>query len=214
MSERLLKCIPLAALLVGFAAPTGASGQGMGFSVGANFNRLGDIESADRDATLENVAGWHAHLWFDLPIGPVAIRPGIRYMDAGRIFDPESTSGFGDFSDQEIIDEQVVTFLEVPLDLRFRMPLPLITPYALAGPVLRFTTDNNNRDRLEELSMAAGLGVGAELGVLGIRLYPELKYTFGVTRFTKEEYQFRGVVVRPDEDQRLNVVMLSLGIGL
>lgn len=182
----------------------------MGISAGANFNSLGDIETGDRSATLENVTGWHVHLWFDLPVGPVALRPGIRYMDAGRLFESSRAAGFENGLD----DEQVVTFLEMPLDVRLRMTMPMVTPYLLAGPLLRFTTDTNNEDRLEQFSLAAGAGVGAELGIAGLRFYPELKYSFGITRFTKNEYQIGDVMISPDEDQRLNALMLSLGIGL
>jgi hypothetical protein len=202
--------LPLAALLIGLAAPTLSMAQGMGISAGANFNSLGDIESGDRTATLDNVTGWHVHLWFDLPLGPVAFRPGVRYMDAGKIFDPEETEGFA----TDFIDDEVVTFLEVPLDVRLRMTLPLVTPYVMAGPVLRFATDTNNEDRLESFSLAAGAGVGLEVGLAGLRFYPELKYTFGVTSFTEEEYSIGDVIITPDEEQRLNAVMLSLGIGL
>lgn len=210
MLRRLTNRISLVALLIGLGAPSLVHAQGMGISAGANFNGLGDMEAGDRSATLDNVAGWHVHLWFDLPVGPVALRPGLRYMDAGRIFNPDESANFGD----AFTEDQAVAFLEVPVDVRFRMSLPLVTPYVMAGPVLRFTADPDNEDRLETFSLAAGAGVGLELGLVGLRFYPELKYTFGVTRFTQEEYQLGGVTVRPDEDQRLNAVMISLGIGL
>ncbi len=209
MLLRLINLVSLVALLVGLGLPTLVQAQGMGISAGANFNALGDVETSDRSATLENATGWHVHLWFDLPLGPVALRPGLRYMDAGRLFEPDETVNFEDFT-----EEQVVAFLELPVDVRFRMTLPLVTPYFLVGPILRFTTDPSNEDRLESFSLAAGAGVGAELGLAGLRFFPEIKYSFGVTRFTKEEYQLGGVTISPDEDQRLNVVMLSLGIGL
>lgn len=209
MLNRSVKVLTSIVLLAGLCAFSNVNAQGVGLSAGANFASLGDIDAGDGSATLENVAGWHVHLWFDLPLGPVAFRPGLRYMDAGRLFNPAESIGFGD----DFVDDQVVTFLEVPLDVRVRMQLPLVTPYVVAGPVLRFATDTNNKDRLEELSLAAGAGVGVEVGLIGLRLYPELKYTFGVTRFAKEEYEFGDRTIRPDEDQRLNAVMLSVGIG-
>ena len=33
---------------------------------------LGDIDTGDREATFDNASGWHAQLWFDLPLGPGA----------------------------------------------------------------------------------------------------------------------------------------------
>lgn len=207
MIYRLRTLGPLTVLLLALAVP--ANGQGVGFAAGANFTELDDIDTGDRSATLDNVTGWHLHLWFDLPLGPVGLRPGIRYMDAGHLFDPVETTNFEDF-----VDEQDVTFLEFPIDLRLKLDLPIVSPYVLAGPVLRFATDTNNKDRLEEFSLAGGAGLGLEIGIAGLRFYPEVKYTFGVTSFVKEEYELGNVVIQPDEQQNLNAVMLSFGIGL
>ncbi|MEX0600573.1 MAG: PorT family protein [Rhodothermales bacterium] len=202
-------------LLIGFSSSAVVRAQGIGVSAGPNFSELGDIRTTDGDATLDNVTGWHIHLWFDLPVGPVALRPGLRYMEAGRLLEPTSTSGFENAGPgASVEDDQFFTFMEVPVDLRLRMSLPLITPYVMAGPVIRFTTDQNNQGQLERFSLAAGAGAGFEIGLGGIRLYPELKYTFGVTRFMKESYELGDVTVTPDDDQRLNSVMLSLGISL
>lgn len=184
-----------------------ADAQGLGLSVGANFNELSDIDSGDREATFDNATGWHLHLWVDLPAGPIALRPGIRYMDAGAVF-----------QDDDLVipdEEQAISLLEIPIDLRYRFTVPIVTPYVLAGPVLRFPTGNDDdSDRLQSFSVAANLGVGAELGLAGLRVYPELKYTFGITRFTEEEYELGGVTFQADDSQHLNAIMLSLGIGL
>ena len=182
--------------------------QGLGISAGANFNQLSDIETNSGEATFENASGWHLHLWFDLPVGPVAVRPGLRYTNVGELFEDVSVSTL----DTSVDD--VVTMLEVPIDVRFRLGLPMITPYVMAGPVLRFPAGGDEDSRLESFSLAGGAGIGVELGLGGIRLYPELKYTFGITRFTQDSYEIGDVTITPDEDQRLNAVMLSVGIGL
>lgn len=186
-----------------------AAAQGFGIAVGANFAELGDIQTADREATFDNATGWHAQAWFDLPLGPVALRPGIRYMDAGSLFEDATVEG-----QAPAADDETFSLIEIPVDVRFRLGLPLISPYLMAGPVLRFPSDSGSDGRFESFNLAGGAGVGVELGLGGLTLYPELKYTFGITRFTKESYQIGGVTVTPDEDQRLNSVMLSVGIGL
>lgn len=180
--------------------------QGVGVALGANFNSLSDIDSGDSEATFDNASGWHVHLWFDLPLGPVAVRPGLRYMDMGELFAVETLVG-------GVEEDEVITLLEIPIDVRIRLPLPMITPYLMAGPVLRFPAGSDDDDRLESFSLAGGAGIGLELGFGGITLYPELKYTFGITRFT-DSYEIGGVTITPDDDQRLNAVMLSIGIGL
>lgn len=197
-------------LIIFLIGADAAHAQGMGLSAGANFTELSDIETGDREATFENATGWHIHLWFDLPLGPVALRPGLRYMDMGELFDQaELGTVIGGVN-----EDQVVSLIEIPIDVRFRLGLPLITPYVMAGPVLRFPAGSDDDNRLESFSLAGGAGIGAELGLGGMKLYPELKYTFGITRFTQESYEIGNVTISPDDDQRLNAVMLSLGIGL
>lgn len=192
-------------LLLTTTAPR-ADAQGLGISAGANFNSLSDIDTGSQEATFDNATGWHLHLWFDLPVGPIALRPGLRYMDAGAVFEDD---------DLDIPNaEEVVSLLEIPIDLRYRFTMPLVTPYILAGPVLRFPTGNENEDRFKSFSVAAGIGVGAEVGFAGLRVYPELKYTFGITRFTEDEYELGGIDFEVDDSQHLNAVMLSVGIGL
>lgn len=210
MLSRFKILAPLAALLL-LVPPDSARAQGVGLALGANFNELSDIDTGSTDATFENAQGWHVHLWFDLPMGPVAVRPGLRYMDAGEVFEDSVIPGDGG---APIDENQVLSLLEIPVDVRIRMNLPLVTPYVMAGPVLRFPTGNDDQDRFESFSFAGGVGAGVELGLAGVRLFPELKYTFGITRFTKESYEIGGVEFSPDEDQKLNSIMLSLGIGL
>jgi hypothetical protein len=205
--------MPIRATITGLAlllmtATSGADtayAQGLGISAGLNFSQLSDIDTGDQRATFDNASGWHVHLWLDLPIGAVAIRPGVRYMDAGDVFESGSLSGAA-----ESID---ATLLEVPVDVRFRLPLPLLTPYVMAGPVLRFPMSDDG-ERFRSVSVAGGAGVGLELSLGGMTLYPELKYTFGLTSYTEESYELGGVTFAPGSDQHLNAVMLSIGISL
>ncbi len=200
----------------------------VGVSAGVMFSELDDIATEDQSASLQRVPGWHVHLWVDLPLGSFSLRPGLRYMDAGRLFDPSDTAGFDTSPDPgsvfggpgggipditgSVNDEHFVTYIEIPLDIRYQYDLPTASPYVVGGPVLRFATDTNNQDRLRTLTMAAAVGVGVEIRLLGLRFYPEAKRAFGVSRFTSKEYEFADVVIRPDE-QRLNATVLSLGIG-
>ena len=195
----------LVVLLLGFTGFQRVHAQGLGVTAGLNFNSLSDIEAADREATFDNATGWHVGVWFDLPLGLLAVRPGIRYMDAGD-FAAESDLGLP-FPDLD------VSMVEIPIDLRFRFGPPMLTPYVLAGPVLRFPSGDED-ERLESFSYAANIGVGIEVNLVGIRLLPELKYTFGISRFTSEEFEIGGTRFQVDEEGQLNTIMLSLGVGL
>lgn len=214
MTNRYKYCLTACLLCACFAAAGVARAQGLGITAGLNFNELSDIEINDQETTFDNAQGWHVAIWYDLPLGPLAIRPGIRYMDAGELYG-EVEDGI-DLGDVEQFRDFDVSLIEIPIDVRIRLGFPILTPYVLAGPVLRFPTssEENDDDRLESFSFAGGLGAGVEVNLAGIRLFPEIKYTFGISRFTKEEFSVGGVDFRPDEDQQLNTVMLSLGIGL
>ena len=214
-------------LMLCVGAASSAQAQ-VGVSSGVMFSELGDISAGEQSASLQRVPGWHVHLWVDLPLGSFSLRPGLRYMDAGRLFDPSGTAGFDAAPDPSevftgpdggipditgsVSDDHFVAYIEIPVDIRYQYDFAVVSPYVVGGPVLRFATDTNNQDRLRTLSMAAAVGVGLEVRLFGLRLYPEVKRTVGVSGFTNEEYEFADVVIRPDE-QRLNTTILSLGIG-
>lgn len=200
---RFMAAAALAVVLLSTAGTARAQG-GLGVVAGLNFNELGDIQTGNMDATFDNASGWHVGIFYDLPLGPLAVRPGIRYMDAGAIFESDNFN---------LRDDVKVSLIEIPLDVRIRLGLPFVKPYVMAGPVLRFPAGNDT-DRLKEFSFAGGLGAGIELGLGGVRLFPELRYTFGISRFTKESYKLGGVTLTPDDNQQLNAIMLSLGVGL
>jgi hypothetical protein len=196
----------LALLLLGSFSATTAHAQ-IGFAIGANFNELSDIDS-DPPATFDNATGFHIGVFYDLGVGPVALRPGLFYMDAGD-FDANGPS----FDDQSF-DLQ---FIEIPVDVRFNvLTAPIVRPYVLAGPVFRFaqTSDDDFKDSLNDFSYAANVGFGLEIGspVGGITLYPEFRYAFGISSIT-DDSEFLGANFTADEDQQFNAFMLRLGVS-
>lgn len=205
--KRFLPFAFVLALVLPMISPAPADAQ-FGLAVGANFTELDDIDFGDRRTTLDNSTGWHAHLWVDVPLGPVALRPGIRYFRAGKLFEDALDDLPTEF------DDATASMIEIPLDIRYRFTLPVLTPYLMAGPVLRFPAISDDSERFRTFSLAGGAGVGLEVALGGLRLFPELKYTFGITRFTDDSYEIGGITIEPDNEQRLNAVMLTLGIGL
>lgn len=206
---RIRYAAPAACLLILGSAlfTTPAAGQ-LGISGGLNFSELHDIDAGDTRATFDRSTGWHIHLWADLPLGPVALRPGVRFTDMGKLLEDASIDDV-----PNPVDDENVRLIEIPVDVRLRLRTPDIRPYVMAGPVFRFST-SDEADRFRSFSVAGGAGVGAEVSLGGLVLYPELKYTFGITKFMEETYELGGITITPDEDQKLNAVMLSIGIGL
>jgi hypothetical protein len=178
-----------------------------GVAAGANFDRLTDVEGSV-EASFSNASGFHIGLFYDLPLGPVAIRPGVYYMDISGL-DARGDAG-------EVLGSFDLNLIEVPIDVRLRMMTPFIKPYATAGPVLRFarSDDDDFDDALNNFTIAANIGLGLEIGAPGaqIRLFPELRYSFGVSNLT-DGVTFLGQQFSAEEDVRLNTFMIRLGIA-
>ncbi len=201
----------IGALLLSLCLAPAAHAQ-LGAYVGANFNRLSDIEINEGDGVFDNRTGWHAEVFLDFDIGPVGVRPGLRYMDAGQLYDDLRHD-----DDSNFRANVSVNMLEVPLNLRLNIgQAPAVNPYIIGGPVLRFplTNDDELNDDLEAVGIAAGLGFGLDMNLGGIRLYPEILYTFGISRFVDDEFTIRGRTFSADEAQYLNAAMVRIGIGL
>jgi hypothetical protein len=92
----------------------------------------------------------------------------------------------------------------------------VIGPYAFAGPVFRFPsfTDKVLSNDLAPVSVAAEAGLGLQITIGGLRLYPEIAYTFGLTNFIQDELVIDFVTLTPEGQQRLNTAMLRLSVGL
>ncbi len=203
--------VAVATVLATFTlASTPAYGQ-LGVAVGLNFDSITDIDAGDREATFENATGYHLGVFYDLSAGPLAIRPGIFYRRVQDVkVDILETVG------STVTESFDLSLIEVPVDLRLRMALPFIKPYVLAGPVFGFssTGDEDFKDALQELTVSANIGLGVEINLPGFTpvLYPEIRYSFGVSRFMKEELEIGDFTLEADNAQRLNTFMLRLGI--
>ncbi len=181
----------------------------LGVSAGLNFDRLGDIRTQSSSATFDNATGYHFGIFYDLGAAPISVRPGIFVRNAGDI----------DWNVTGAVQSFDLTLIEIPIDVR--VPLlqaPLLKPYVLAGPVVSFprSDDEDVKDSLEDLLVSGSVGVGVEVTVpaLGLRLFPELRYAFGLSRFLKDSFSVGGVEFDVEDQTRLNSVMLRLGVGL
>lgn len=182
----------------------------VGVAVGLNFDSITDIDTGDREATFDNASGYHIGLFYDLAVGPVAIRPGIFYRRVQDVRVDIEDAG------STIAESFDLSMVEIPVDVRIRMALPIVKPYFLAGPVIGFasTGDDDFKDAVEDLTVAANIGIGVELNLPGFTpvLYPEIRYSFGVSRFMKEDLEIGDISFAAADSQRLNTFMLRLGV--
>ncbi len=198
----------------------------MGAAAGLNFTSMGDL-TGSANGSVANTAydrrsGWHVGIFVDMAAGFVALRPGLYYMVVGPLFEggvPLGGSSGGmqpPPSSSAEPDDFDLVYLTIPVDLRLRFNLPVVKPYVFAGPEFRLLQDaeigTGFRDNLKSFSYAGNVGFGAEVGLLGLRLMPELRYAFDISGITGEEIDFRGVTFVADEEHKTRAVMLRVGI--
>lgn len=204
MRQHALRTASLAVLLaLAMAIVTPAQAQ-VGIAGGFNYNQLDDISATDVNANLDSKTGYHIGVFYDLGLGPIAIRPGLFYREVGTY----------EFSDLE--ENIELNAIEVPIDVRWRiLPLPLVKPYLLAGPVLTFPQSNTEGfEGTESVNLNADIGAGVEITLpgVGFTLMPELRYGIATSSFLEDDFEVGGVEVNPQDDPRLNAIMLRLNV--
>lgn len=162
------------------AAPAHAQ---LGVAAGLNFESTDDITaSGSREAALDNSTGYHIGLVYDLGVGPLSLRPGVLYRRVGDLELPTT--------DDAIVERSLST-IEVPVDVRFTvLPLPVVSPYLMAGPMASFPIGEDELgDLTEDVSLSANIGVGANISLPGVSLalQPELRYEFGLTNYIGDD---------------------------
>jgi len=201
-----LSGVLLCSLILIFVSVRATRAQ-IGFAAGLNFDSISDVKLGSADATFDNATGYHLGVFYDLGFGPTAFRVGLFYRDAGTL--TASVPGLRPDFDLSLV--------EIPVDLRFNLTAtPIIRPYFSVGPVFSFpSSGNSDFDRnLEKMTVSMNVGLGLSMHVLGVDLFPEARYNVGISSILKDELNIGGIGVRASDTQRLNTVMLRLGVRL
>lgn len=207
LSSRGLRRTLLLALLLAFcSAPAHAQ---LGIAGGLNFESADDLTNVGdgREAALDNSTGFHIGVVYDLGVGPLALRPGFIFRKVG-------TYEFDDLGSAD--DRFDVTAFEVPLDVRLTvLPLPVISPYLLAGPQFTFVRGEDDfDDATEDLSFSLNVGVGTEIRppFVSLVLQPELRYEFGATSFLEDEFEIGDQTFSPQDEPNFSAFSLRLNV--
>ncbi|MDX1579341.1 MAG: hypothetical protein R3266_12700, partial [Gemmatimonadota bacterium] len=148
--------------------------------------------------------GFHLGIFFNVQLGPLGIRPAVVYHRISELA-AETTE------ERTAFDLELV---EIPLDLRLELPVPLLRPYLLAGPVFSFPSTANTRvdPLLEERPTRVEVGAGLELD-FGFRLWPEIRYGRGIERLMRSDVPLGQGTLLGQGAPRLDTVTLRLGIS-
>lgn len=78
--------------------------------------------------------------------------------------------------------------LELMGHLKYRMMRSNFSPYILAGPNYRIPLANRNNNAVPTSSdMAIDVGVGLDIPVIGFKMSPELRYSYGLSNITNSD---------------------------
>ncbi|WP_419858540.1 hypothetical protein [Candidatus Palauibacter irciniicola] len=185
------------------ALPTAAEAQ-IGILAGYNRDTLAEFLPENGFDLTDFTDGYHVGVFLNVNLATFSVRPALIYHRM-----PELVAMAG--------DEQVrfdIDMLEIPLDFRIRLPLPAVQPYVLGGPVLTFpsSTFSGVDDLLTARPVRAEFGVGLELDV-GFRLWPEVRYGFGIGSLMESGVAIGSQVLRGDGKPRHDALTLRLGIS-
>lgn len=185
-----------------------------GIAGGFNWAGLGDVDVGDVTAAYESHQGWHLGAFADLRLAVIGVRPGLYYVNAGPLIK-------GGLSDTELDAEDGpasfdITYVSIPIDVKFGLPLPILEPYLFLGPELKFSTVGDDEgeiaDQIESTMVAgnAGIGVGVSLGSL--TLYPELRFGFDISSLFGDNIEVGGEQI-PVDSHTASAFIARLGIG-
>lgn len=180
----------------GAALPDAVDAQ-IGVMGGYSRDSLGELDAGEGFALADRADGFHTGIFLDIGLGRFAIRPGIVYrrLQDAAFSGPERTP-----ADIEIV--------EFPLDLRLGVPLPVATPYLLAGPVLMFPSSaRSSIDQALADRVRLEIGVGLEWDV-GFRLWPEIRYGKGLGGLAGSDAE-----VASGESSSLETLTIRLGVS-
>lgn len=186
----------------------------MGFSAGYGLNIMNQPGFSSSAANeLEGTGGFDFGLFYNFPIGRVAVKPGL-FM--------RQTSFDWNLDEVNLSPLQgQIRVVEIPIDLRYRFPGEQFTPYVAAGPGFNFvhTAQHDLRIALDRpkgttyfTSVNLGAGIEIPFQQLGVALLPELRYSQALSGFLKESYIIRTVPYEADAAVRMSSLTLRLGI--
>ncbi len=168
-----------------------------GVAAGLNFESDEDIQLNGDEAAFDNATGYHVGIVYDAGTGPLKVRPGVFYREVGEY----------EFPDDQVEIER----FEVPVDVKLRLPVPVVKPYLLGGPMVVFPrVEDPFGDDFRDVAYSVNVGIGATIA-LGqeATLQPELRYEYGINDYIEDDSSlFEGA----DDEPRFQGVALRLHV--
>lgn len=172
--------IALCAGLLALPQPARAGIQ-FGIKAGGNMARPTGLDAQDPAATLKNKVGFNGGLFLAFDLGRVVtIQWEVLYTMKGATYVA---------LDDSYTDKLYADYIEVPLLLKLRLPLPVIQPFVFAGPTVGFKLqeklESNGQDVPLTQSLLKDNDYGAIFGAglnLGRNFMVDVRYSLGMQK--------------------------------
>lgn len=207
-----LTVLSLCMALALMAAPAQAQ---FGAAAGYGINVLNEPSfSGGAQNTFESTGGLSVGLFYNFPLGRVAVRPGLFLHQSSFEWHLDGVN----FSPLE----SKIRVAEIPVDVLYRFPMERFSPFVMAGPGFNFAqTDQPDLRQVMDspkgttffTSVNVGAGVELPLARLGLKLLPEVRYRYALSGFLQEDYVVRTVAFDADSAQRMSSLTFRLGIS-
>jgi hypothetical protein len=195
------------ALFAGLAAlPRPASADiRFGVKAGGNMARPTGLDGQDPVATLKTKTGFTGGVFVSLDFGrTVSVQWEALYTMKGAVYVA---------ADDAFTDKLYADYIEVPLLLKVRIPLPVVQPFVFAGPTVGFKLQEKLESNGEDVPLTQALLKNSDYGTVfgaGLNLGPnfmaDLRYSLGMQ---KVAYAFQGEV---PTDLKNGVWSASVGV--
>jgi len=195
----------LAGVFAGFVVLPGpaAANVQFGIKVGGNMAKVTGADLDDIEATLKSKVGFVGGIFLSFNFGKIlALQTEVLYTMKGATFD---------YSDMEdpYIAKLYGNYLEIPLLLKIRIPLPIIQPFVFAGPAVGFRLSQKFSSDGEEVPLFKNNNYGAIVGAgvnLGHSFMIDVRYSQGL--------QHAIDIIQGDADLDLKFGVWSAIIGI
>lgn len=169
------------------ALPIGPS-AGIGIKAGVNLAKMSELEAlAGGDEVSNDIKmGMVGGAFFKFALGPLNVQLEGLYSVKGS----EGKSLLGGEA-----WETKLTYFEVPLLLKFELPLPALSPYLYAGPSMAFllkaeakdeafgTEWIDTKDGMKSTEWSVAIGGGVNI----LKFHVDVRYLMGLTELNEED---------------------------
>jgi hypothetical protein len=180
--KRLMTVLVIASLAGLLALPQPArAGIQFGIKAGGNMAKPTGVDAQDPYATLKSKVGFNGGLFLALNFGRVVtIQWEVLYTMKGATYVA---------LDDSYTDKLYADYIEVPLLLKLKVPLPVIQPFVFAGPTVGFKLQEKLQENGQDIPLTEALlknnDYGAIFGAglnLGRNFMIDVRYSLGMQK--------------------------------